>query len=74
MPDRRLRTQAEDRLLALVVRPGESLARNRAVLRRRVQDTLFDADGRFRPTEGRRERWAEHRRATMAGVITSATA
>jgi hypothetical protein len=65
--DRRLRAQAEDRLLALVVRPGESLARNRAVLRRRVRDTLFDTDGRFRPTEERRERWAEHRRATMAG-------
>ena len=61
------RAQAEDRLLALVVQPGESLARNRAVLRRRVRDTLFDADGRFRPTEERRERWAEHRRATMAG-------
>jgi hypothetical protein len=32
-----------------------------------VRDTLFDEHGRFRPTEERRERWVEHRRATMTG-------
>jgi hypothetical protein len=65
--DRRLRAEAEARLLALVARPGESPGRHRAVLRQRVRDTLFDEHGRFRPTEERRERWVEHRRATMTG-------
>ena len=65
--DSRLRAEAEFRLLALVARPGESLIRNRAALRRRVREVLFDEQGRFRPTEERRERWAGYRRATMAG-------
>ncbi|HET6953517.1 MAG TPA: hypothetical protein VFI47_24275 [Acidimicrobiales bacterium] len=58
---RRLATAAENRLLALVARPGESLARDRSELRRRVREVLFDDAGRFRPTEERRRRWAEHR-------------
>lgn len=58
---RRLATAAENRLLALVARPGESLARDRAELRRRVRDVLFDGAGRFRPTEERRRRWEQHR-------------
>ena len=58
---RRLATAAENRLLALVARPGESLARDRAELRRRVREVLFDGAGRFRPTEERRRRWSEHR-------------
>jgi hypothetical protein len=64
---RRQREDAEQKLLALVVRPGESLTRHRTVLRERVRDTLFDETGRFRPTEERRRRWGEHRRANMAG-------
>jgi hypothetical protein len=64
---RRQREDAEQKLLALVARPGESLARHRAVLRERVRETLFDESGRFRPTEERRRRWEEHRRANMAG-------
>ncbi len=61
--ERRLATAAENRLLALVARPGESLARDRAELRRRVREVMFDDAGRFRPTDERRRRWAEHRRA-----------
>jgi hypothetical protein len=64
---RRQREDAEHKLLALVARPGESVSRNRAVLRERVRETLFDETGRFRPTEERQRRWAEHRRANMAG-------
>jgi hypothetical protein len=64
---RRQREDAEHKLLALVARPGESLTRHRAVLRERVRETLFDETGRFRPTEERRRRWEEHRRANMAG-------
>jgi len=58
---RRLATAAENRLLALVARPGESLTRDRAALRRRVREVMFDEAGRFRPTEDRRQRWAAHR-------------
>jgi hypothetical protein len=58
---RRLGTAAENRLLALVLRPGESLARDRAILRRRVREVMFDESGRFRPTEDRRQRWSAHR-------------
>jgi hypothetical protein len=63
---RRQREDAEHKLLALVARPGESVTRHRAVLRERVRETLFDETGRFRPTEERRRRWEEHRRANMA--------
>jgi hypothetical protein len=55
---RRRATAAENRLLTLVARPGESLARDRAELRRRVREVLFDDRGRLRPTEERRRRWA----------------
>jgi hypothetical protein len=55
---RRRATTAENRLLTLVARPGESLARDRAELRRRVREVLFDESGRLRPTEERRRRWA----------------
>jgi hypothetical protein len=58
---KRLANEAENRLLALVSRPGESLARDRSVLRRRVRGILFDGAGRFRSTEDRRRLWAEHR-------------
>ena len=58
---RRLATAAENRLLSLVARPGESLTRDRATLRRRVREVMFDESGRFRPTEDRRQRWAAHR-------------
>ncbi|HEX6420457.1 MAG TPA: hypothetical protein VFZ77_18295, partial [Acidimicrobiales bacterium] len=54
---RQARDAAENRLLALVARHGESLTRHRAVLRRRVREVLFDDGGRFRPTEERRRRW-----------------
>jgi hypothetical protein len=60
---RRLATAAENKLLALVAAPGESLARDRTVLRRRVRELLFDGAGRLRPTEERRRRWAAARGA-----------
>jgi hypothetical protein len=60
---RRLATAAENRLLALVARPGESLSRDRTALRRRVREVLFDNRGRLRSTEERRRRWAAARGA-----------
>ena len=60
---RRLATAAENRLLALVAAPGESPARDRTALRRRVREVLFDDAGRLRPTEERRRRWAAARGA-----------
>src|SRR5262249_6902110 len=60
---RRLATTAENRLLALVAGPGESLSRDRTTLRRRVREVLFDDGGRLRPTEERRRRWAAARGA-----------
>ena len=65
--DRRLRPRPRAGCWPWWPGPGESLTRHRAVLRQRVRDTLFDEYGRFRPTEERRRRWDEHRRATMAG-------
>jgi hypothetical protein len=57
---------AENRLLALVALPGESLARDRAAMRRRVRSILFDASGRYRPTDERKQLWEQHR-ALAAG-------
>lgn len=65
---RSARDRAENRLLALVARPGESLTRDRATLRARVRAIMFDDAGRFRPTEERRRLWHEHRAASpLAG-------
>lgn len=64
---RRTSDAAENRLLALVARPGESLTRDRPALRRRVRAIVFDDSGRFRPTEERRRRWHEHRARAAAG-------
>jgi hypothetical protein len=58
---------AENRLLALVARPGESLARDRAALRRRVRSILFDTSGRYRPTDERKRLWEEHRAVAAGG-------
>ena len=68
-PTRTARDAAEDRLLALVARPGESLRRQRAELRARVRTVLFDEAGRYRPTEERVRLWARHR----AAATTAAT-
>jgi hypothetical protein len=65
-PTRAARDAAEDRLLALVARPGESLRRQRAELRARVRAVVFDEAGRYRPTEERVRLWARHRTAAAS--------
>jgi hypothetical protein len=65
------RDAAEDRLLGLVTRPSESLARHRSVLRARVRSILFDHSGRYRPTEDRKRLWEEHRAAASQEVAMS---
>jgi hypothetical protein len=57
--------EVEQRLLSLVVRPGEDVQADEDALRRRVAAIVFDERGAYRPTDERARRWRRERdRAT----------